>query len=184
MKPKAKSKSTKLSPAAQKAKKVAADTTKQLNAILQQSRTALEEGEFQLAHDLASKACSLLPTDSTNTTPIELLGEISIELENLEPALQCFAEAIRRRENVDPHSFELGEEGKFLWMGQLDEGDQAEKWYLKGVDVLLHLLEKTTEDDQRKRIGDKLCSTYCSLIELFLTDLWYEPRRSTRLTKV
>jgi len=173
MKPKAKSKSTKLSPAGQKARKSAADTTKQINSLLQQSRTALEEGELQVAHDLASKACSLLSTTSTNTNPIELLGEINIELENFESALQCFTEAIRRRENVDPESFELGEEGKFLWMGQLDEGDQAEEWYAKGVDVLHHLLEKSTDDDQRKRIRDKLCSTYCSLIELFLTDLWY-----------
>lgn len=174
MKPKAKSKSTKLSPEAQKARKTAVDTTKQINNLLQQSRTALEEGELQVAQDLASKACSLLSATSTNTNPIELLGEINIELESFEPALQCFTEAIRRRENVDPETFELGEEGKFLWMGQLDEGDQAEKWYVKGVEILQHLLEKSIDDDQRKRIRDKLCSTYCSLIELFLTDLWYQ----------
>ena len=177
MKPKAKSKSTKLSPAAQKARKTAADTTKQITNLLQQSRAALEEGELQVAHDLASKACSLLPSTSTNTNPIELLGEINIELENFEPALQCFTEAIRRRENVDPETFELGEEGKFLWMGQLDEGDQAEKWYTKGVEILQRLVEKATDDHQRKRIREKLCSTYCSLIELFLTDLWYVSRR-------
>ena len=175
MKPKAKSKSTKLSPVAQKARKTLTDTAKQINSLLQQSRTALEEGELQVAHDLASKACSLLPADSTNTNPIELLGEINIELENFEPALQCFTEAIRRRENVDPETFELGEEGKFLWMGQLDEGDQAENWYNKGVEILQHLLETSPDDNQRKRIREKLCSTYCSLIELFLTDLWYRP---------
>jgi tetratricopeptide (TPR) repeat protein len=175
MKPKAKSKSTTLSPVAQKARKTLADAAKQINSLIQQSRTALEEGELQVAHDLASKACSLLPANSTNTNPIELLGEINIELENFEPALQCFTEAIRRRENVDPETFELGEEGKFLWMGQLDEGDQAENWYTKGLEILQHLLETNTDDDQRNRIREKLCSTYCSLIELFLTDLWYHP---------
>src|ERR1700694_3691928 len=100
MKPKALSKSTKLSPAAQKAHKAEKDTAKTIQSLCLRSRTALEEGELQTAHELASRACGILPKDSPNVHPIELLGEINIEIGEPEQARECFLEAVRRREGV------------------------------------------------------------------------------------
>lgn len=178
MKPKARSKkSTKLPPAAQKARKSekeSTDTSKSITSLIQRSRAALEEGEIETAHGFASRANFLIPKDSINTQAIELLGELNIELEKFEDACECFLEAIRRRENVAPEDFELGEEGKFLWMGQLSSEEDSQKWYLKGVEVLQGILERTMDDEQRTTIREKLCTSYCSVTELFLTDLWYD----------
>jgi tetratricopeptide (TPR) repeat protein len=177
MKPKARSKkSTKLSPAAQKARKAenkSTDVTKTITSLLQRSRAALEDGEVESAHAIASRACLLLPKDSTDVQAIELLGELDIELEKFEEATECFMEAIKRRGKVDPETFELGEEAKFLWMGQLSTGEESQEWYLRGIEVLQRILEGTTDDEQRKKIKEKLSTGYCSVTELFLTDLWY-----------
>ena len=177
MKPKARTKSTKLSPAAQKARKVekkSADSDKTIISICQRSRAALTEGDLQLAHDLAFRACEILPKDSTNVDPIELFGEINIELGELGAAFECFSEAVRRRENVSPGSYELGEEGKFLWLGQMSSGDDSERWFLRGIGTLENILGKTTDETQRKHVSERLCNCYCSLIEIFLTDLWWD----------
>jgi tetratricopeptide (TPR) repeat protein len=169
MKPKGRAKSTKLSPAAQKTKKNEKDTIK---SLCSRARASLEEGEVQKAHDLASRACTVLPRDSNNVHPIELLGEINIELGELEQARECFLEAVRRREGVPAENLQPGEEGKFLWLGQLSCGEDAEKWYTMGVECLLRLRDVTAEDDKRKYLDEKICQVYCSLIELYLTDLW------------
>src|ERR1700736_135336 len=118
MKPKALSKSTKLSPAAQKAQKSQKKTAKAIASLCSRSRTALEEGELSTAHDFASRACGILPKDSHNVHPIELLGEVNIELGEIEQARECFLEAVRRREGIASENIEAGEEGKFLWLGQ------------------------------------------------------------------
>ena len=176
MKPKARSKkSTKLSPAAQKARKSekeSTDTSKPITSLIQRSRAALDEGEVETAHRLASRANLLTPKDSINTQAIELLGELNIELEKFEDARECFLEAIKRRESVGSENFEFGEEGKFLWMGQFSSEEESQKWYLRGIQVLQGILERTTDDEQRTKTREKLCTSYCSVTELFLTDLW------------
>jgi tetratricopeptide (TPR) repeat protein len=171
MKPKSK-KSTKLSPTAQKAKKAekgTADTTKTIASLIARSRAALEDGDLDGAHTLANRACQLLPPDSKNVQCIELLGELDIEAERFEEARECFLEAVRRREGVE---FEVGEEGKFLWLGQLNEGEEAQGWYLKGIEVLKRILEGTEGEGVRAKAGEKLSESYCSVVELYLTDLW------------
>jgi tetratricopeptide (TPR) repeat protein len=173
MKPKAKSKSTKLSPAEQKTRKQDQTSTKSITSLCSRARAALEEGEISTAHDLASRACTILPKDSPNVHPIELLGEIQIELGEIEQARECFLEAVRRKEGSGEK--ELGEEGKFLWLGQLSSEEEAEKWYNLGVQVLLRLIDAITEEEKIKPVKEKISEVYCSLIELYLTDLWYFP---------
>lgn len=173
MKPKQKSKSTKLSPEAQKAKVKAKRAAESINELCSRARTALENGELDTAHELATKACSVLKADSPNVHPIELLGEIKIELGEIEQARECFLEAVRRRETVSEQSIEAGEEGKFLWLGQLSSEEEAVKWYTRGAETLLRLVDTITDDEKRKPIHEKISDVYCSLIELYLTDLWY-----------
>src|SRR5579859_3862686 len=171
MKPKQATKSTKLSPAAQKKAKSEKDTAKSIQSLCSRSRAALEEGDLSVAHDLASRACAIVPRDSHNVHPVELLGEILIELGEIEQARECFLEAVRRREGVS--GVEPGEEGKFLWLGQLSSEEEAEKWYNLGVEALNKFLESTEDERQKKAIQEKISEVYCSLLELYLTDLWY-----------
>lgn len=176
MKPKAKSKSTKLSPKAQKARKAeneSSSSSKSITSLVQRSRQALEEGDLDLAHNLAYRACQILPENSSNVHPIEHLAEINIELGKFEEAWDCFLEAVKRRENAAPETIELGEEGKFFWLGQMSSGEEAERWFLQGIQVLQQVLGRTTDDIVQRLIHGKLSDSYCSLIELFLTDLWF-----------
>jgi tetratricopeptide (TPR) repeat protein len=171
MKPKSK-KSTKLSPAAQKAKKTekgTTDITKTISSLIARSRAALDDGDLDGAHSLANRACQLLPPDSKNVQCIELLGELNIEAERFGEARECFMEAVRRREGVE---FEVGEEGKFMWLGQLSEGEEARGWYLRGIEVLKQIREDTNDEGVQKKVGEKLSESYCSVVELYLTDLW------------
>jgi tetratricopeptide (TPR) repeat protein len=171
MKPKSK-KSTKLSPAAQKAKRAAGaseDTAKTISSLIARSRTALEDGDLDGAHSLAARACQLLPAESPNVQCIELLGELNIEAERFDEARECFLEAVRRRQDVPPNP---GEEGKFLWLGQLSEGEESQTWYLKGIEILKRIVEIAEDENAQKKARNKLCESYCSVVELYLTDLW------------
>jgi len=172
MKPKPKSKSTRLSPTLQKSRKTEKDVLKQAKLYCAQAQAALEEGDLELAAQLALRARNTIPPDSPYVYPLELLGEIRIEEEEFEAARELFLQAIRQRERVAPEVFELGDEGKYLWMGQLSADETSEEWYLKGIEVLQRILGQTVESKQ-KIVHEKTCDVYCSLIELFLTDLWY-----------
>jgi hypothetical protein len=176
MKPKAKSKSTKLSPKAQKARKAekeSSNSSKSITSLVQRSRQALEEGDLDLAHNLAYRACQILPKDSSSVNPIELLAEINVELGKFEEAWDCFLEAVNRRDNVAPETLELGEEGKFFWLGQMSSEEDSERWFLQGIEVLQEILGRTADGTVQRLIHEKLSDGYCSLIELFLTDLWF-----------
>ena len=175
MKPKAGSKSTKLSPAVQKARKkekASKDTTKLIASLCSRSRTALDEGDIETAHDLANRACALLPQDSTNVHPLELFGEIKVELGEIDQARELFLEAVKRWEGVSRESVKIGDEGKYAWLGQMSTEYEAEGWYMRAVSTLQELMERASDENERKLINGKICAVYCSLIELFLTDLW------------
>lgn len=178
MKPKGKTKSTTLSPESQKARNRAKVNAKRAKESVTEkcnmARQALAAGDLDAANEWAMGACKLLNEDSVNTEPIELLGEIRIEMGSLETAKECFLEAVRRREVLPLESLEFGDEGKYLWLGQLSTAEEAVDWYTKGTEILLRILDRVKVKEEQK-VKRKLCEIYCSLVELYLTDLWYVP---------
>lgn len=77
-------------------------------------------------------------------------------------------------------SISLGpEEGgadKYLYMAQLHEGREALDFYTKGLVLLKKQLENGFDATKREAAAlmQRLCMAYCSVGELFLTDLCFE----------
>src|SRR5579862_7313018 len=176
MRPKGKSKSTLLSPESQKAKKQAQKQAKaskeSVKIHMLYARSDFQKGDLENAHMQAGWACEKLKADDLDTEPIEFLGEIKIELGDLDGARDCFLQAVARKEKGSREILEFGDEAKYLWLGQLSTAEEAVAWYMKGADVLVNVLNKY-EGEAVLHIKRKLSTTYCSLVELYLTDLWY-----------
>jgi hypothetical protein len=171
MRPKGRTKSTPLSPESQKAKKEAQKKMKKvkegLRMHMQNARSYFVQGNLESAHMNAGWACEVVMEENLDDTePFELLGEIKIDFEDLEGAKECFFEAVRRREKVPVEKSQDGDEAKFQWLGQLSTGQEAVEWYLKGTEVLKVLAQQ----DSFYRV--QLSTTFCSLVEIYLTDLW------------
>lgn len=69
------------------------------------------------------------------------------------------------------------EEGpdKYLYMAQLHEGRCALEYYEKGLELLLKMLGEGAEGAKQGVLKQRVCMAYCSVAELFLTDLCFEP---------
>ena len=68
--------------------------------------------------------------------------------------------------------------GFYLYLGQLSSAEEALAFYRKG----LFILEKSCckdDDQQAIEIRKQLCAANCSLADLFMTDLCYEPDAET-----
>lgn len=87
--------------------------------------------------------------------------------------LRVFAQVLARSILLEP------EEGpdKYLYMAQLYEGRRALEYYEKGLELLLRKLGERAEGAKEGEavLKQRVCMAYCSVAELFLTDLCFEP---------
>ncbi|KAK8831421.1 hypothetical protein WA577_000508 [Blastocystis sp. JDR] len=68
---------------------------------------------------------------------------------------------------MDPeHNFE-----KWMYLGQLQSGNDAVTCYRKGIQILETELSAMPEGDDKKMLLNRLCGAYCSIGELYMTDL-------------
>lgn len=73
-----------------------------------------------------------------------------------------------------------GEPDKYLYMAQLCGGHEALGFYEKALDLLQIEPSADTSKDAALRLKQKLCMAYCSVGELFLTDLCFEENAEQR----
>ncbi|KAK3698476.1 hypothetical protein LTR37_016947 [Vermiconidia calcicola] len=124
---------------------------------------------------------------------LSLLGEISVELGDIDAAKGYFEQAVvLDPEGKVPETMGGGAE-KFLWLAQLSEegGKQSVEWYEKGVKALQAEIA-TLEDGgliglseeellfmriEKKR---KLANGLCSMVEVYMTDLSWEDDAEVR----
>jgi tetratricopeptide (TPR) repeat protein len=153
--------------------------------LLSHASAALQQGDIISSAELAKRSLNLLGSDSSDSLPtLNLLGEIHVELGEIDAARQYFL----RGAAIDTDGTMAEELGggaeKFLWLAQLsDEGGvDSVRWYEKGAAALrtqiqaLQIREKLDasselllEEKQRK-----LAVTLCGVVEVYMTDLSWE----------
>ncbi|EPY53745.1 fungal protein [Schizosaccharomyces cryophilus OY26] len=95
----------------------------------------------------------------------EMLGEAFAELGEIKKAKNAFRESIKRSENLQE---DAGYE-KYLWMAQIiEDSEKSLMLYDRGLTILSRLYAMNAEDLDVKK---KLQGAYCSVAELFMTDL-------------
>lgn len=151
--------------------------------LLIQATALLHTGQPEDALPLARRALSLLQPTAEPTVAslraLDLLGEINVELGDVEAARDFFLRAV----SLDPEGQVSEDQGggseKFLWLAQLCEegGAQSVGWFEKGATVLrrqIGELEGKKGTDAHISLEEKkkkLANALCGVVEVYMTDL-------------
>ena len=147
----------------------------------------LQTSQADEALSIALKAVKQLKKEDDalglNSLPVlNLLAEINLELGDADEARNYFSQASQ----LDPdgsiaESLGGGVE-KFLWLAQLsDEGGRdSVVWYEKAITILRNGISSTFEPALKAQKSRKLAAALCSVIEIYMTDLSWEPDAESR----
>ncbi|XP_072250459.1 uncharacterized protein [Leuresthes tenuis] len=157
----------------EKAKKKTAEKYS-VQQLLEKTEECMDSFDFDMAGLFCQRA---LDVDSNNLQALDMLGNIYSELGDMQKAKGVFLRAVELSPDVG-HS-------KYMYLGQIHTGQEAVDYYTKGIQVLLSALEKqdTTaqaaaaapaEEDGDLPTAKDVSAAYCSIAEIYLTDLCTE----------
>lgn len=153
--------------------------------LLAEASSLLEQGSIEEAVKPAQRALGLLDPESEEALPaLNLLGEIHIELGDIDTARQYFLQAASIDEDGAVGEDVGGGAEKFLWLAQLSEegGEDSVDWFEKGAISLRAqiqaLLERKKLDAEMEAMllekRRKLAVALCGVVEVYMTDLSWE----------
>ncbi|XP_018545042.1 uncharacterized protein si:dkey-12j5.1 [Lates calcarifer] len=158
----------------EKAKKKTAEKYS-VQQLLEKTEECIDSFDFEMAGLFCQRALDVEPT---NLQALDMLGHIYSELGDVQKAKGAFLHAVELSPDVG-HS-------KYMYLGQIHTGQEAVDYYTRGIQVLLSALDKqaqTTaqagaaarpdEDPELPKAKD-VCVAYCSIAEIYLTDLCME----------
>ncbi|KAL1306894.1 hypothetical protein AAFC00_005539 [Neodothiora populina] len=171
------------------------ETPEQLYA---QAIAHLEQTDPEAALSTAQRLLAALPPSQPQLQlpALNLLGEVNVELGNVEDARAYFIQATELDpEGQIPEALGGGAE-KFLWLAQLCEegGSESVGWFEKGVRALQHEIstlenqdvarasdeEKEAREMQLEEKREKLAEALCAVAEVYMTDLSWEQDAEAR----
>ncbi|CZT48120.1 related to UPF0661 TPR repeat-containing protein AN10433 [Rhynchosporium secalis] len=153
--------------------------------LLAEAAFELQKGNIEESVKPALKALALLETDSQEALlALNLLGEIHVELGDIDSARQYFLQAATIDEDGSiPEELGGGAE-KFLWLAQLNEegGQESVDWFEKGAMSLRLQIEALLDSGKLSAEGEaamtektrKLAVALCGVVEVYMTDLSWE----------
>lgn len=186
-----------------KARKPTAAPSKPAKELLAEATAHLEQGDALNAINVAKQALevALDSDDSRACAAYNLLGEINVELGEIDTARTCFLQAAKIDEDGALAEELGGGPEKFNWLAQLSEegGADSVKWFDKAACALraqIQLLTNAVAEAKRKgsahgavekeleaKIDEKkrkLSETLCAVTEVYMTDLSWEDDAETR----
>jgi tetratricopeptide (TPR) repeat protein len=151
------------------------------SVLIERATALLQTSQPQEALTQARKALILLQSPSERPTAqlpaLELLGQIQIELGELELAREKFEQAAKLDPDGSVPESEGGGAEKFFWLAQLSEegGKESIGWFKRGTGVLrrqIGALEgkigaKEDLEEKKRRLANALCG----MCEVYMTDL-------------
>lgn len=197
------SKKAKAKARAQQAKKPASASSKPPKQLLAEATAHLEQGDALAAAAAARHAldCALESDDARACAAYNLLGEIHVELGEIDTARALFQQAAALdAEGALAEDLGGGPE-KFNWLAQLSEDGGADSvhWFEKAAACLRTQIqtltdaaaeanrkgsahgtleaELTAKSDEKKA---KLAETLCAVAEVYMTDLSWEEDAEAR----
>ncbi|XP_069552191.1 uncharacterized protein [Brachyistius frenatus] len=158
----------------EKAKKKTAEKYS-VQQLLEKTEECMDSFDFEMAGLFCQRA---LDVESTNLQALDMQGHICSELGDTQKAKQVFLRAVAVSPDVG-HS-------KYMYLGQIHTGQEAVDYYTRGIQVLLSALEKqetttaqagaaaSPDEDPELPTSKDVSVAYCSIAELYLTDLCME----------
>ncbi|KAI4152141.1 MAG: hypothetical protein L6R39_001892 [Caloplaca ligustica] len=162
-------------------------TKESVEDLVARASTLLQTSQADEALAVALKVSQQLKSEDADSTTralstLNLLAEIHLELGNADAARSLFLQAVE----LDPKGFIPESQGggaeKFLWLAQLSEegGHDSVKWFEKGTRVLRNDLASITDTELQTQKRTKLAAALCSIVEIYMTDLSWEPDAESR----
>lgn len=149
-------------------------------ALLQKAQESIDKMDYTGAIIYLKNALNKEPE---NITVIDMTASVHMEMGNDEEAFPVFnfysllAQLLVKSAQNDPdHNFE-----KWMYLGQLQvccfycipqqNGNDAVTCYRKGIQLLENDLNQMPDGDDKQLLLTRLCGAYCSIGELYMTDL-------------
>jgi tetratricopeptide (TPR) repeat protein len=153
--------------------------------LLAQASYILQQGDIAGSVPLAKRALSLVDPESEAALPaLNLLGEIHVELGEIDSARQYFLQAAAIDEEGTIGEDVGGGAEKFLWLAQLSEegGQDSVDWYESGASSLRIQIQALLDRKKLSAEGEamleekrrKLATALCGVVEVYMTDLSWE----------
>ncbi|KAJ5190806.1 assembly chaperone of rpl4 [Penicillium cinerascens] len=159
------------------------------SALLDQATILLQTGRADEALATAQEALDLAAGNaSAQLQAVNLLGEINVELGEIDTAREYFLGAVQQDPNGSIPEAEGGGAEKFLWLAQLSEqgGADSVQWFEKGVSSLRQTLQQMEGKTSAEDIADatekktKMANSLCAVAEIYMTDLSWEEDAEAR----
>ena len=150
------------------------------STLIDEATILLQTGRADEALETAQQALALTSGNGLTQLPVlNLLGEINVELGEIETAREAFLGAVGLDPNGSIPESKGGGAEKFLWLAQLSEtgGVDSVQWFEKGVSALRQMLQslegKTSPEDisSAEEKKTKLANALCAVAEIYMTDL-------------
>ncbi|EAW10640.1 ACL4 family protein [Aspergillus clavatus NRRL 1] len=157
--------------------------------LLEQAIILLQTGQADAALATAQQAFNAAPANSpTQLSALNTIGDIYVELGDINAARECFLRAVERDPNGTIPESQGGGAEKFLWLAQLSEagGKDSVGWFEKGVSALRAIIQQLEEKKDPQAVADleekkkKLANALCGVAEIYMTDLSWEEDAETR----
>ncbi|OAX84133.1 hypothetical protein ACJ72_01499 [Emergomyces africanus] len=157
--------------------------------LFDQATVLLQTGQPEVALPLAQRGLDNASAGSPNVLlGLNLIGEIYVELGEIEAAREHFMRAVALDPNGENPEPEGGGAEKFLWLAQLSEtgGNDSVSWFEKGVTSLrrnIQTLEQSRSPDDALAAQEqkkKLAHALCGVVEIYMTDLSWEDDAEAR----
>lgn len=171
-----------------------------MDELLAAAETAMAALDNEKAIEMYSKAAALLRMGRTSSTEtrerlmirvLEKMGEAKVSAGDQIGAKEDFLEAIKLLDQEDTRNINYHESRSSLlfYVGQLcmeKEALQAYQQGLESLELCYNIAQQSNPDDQMsdnqdeanqkqvQELGQKLSGAYCTVAELYLTDLCYE----------
>uniref|UniRef100_A0A3B4ADA9 Uncharacterized protein n=1 Tax=Periophthalmus magnuspinnatus TaxID=409849 RepID=A0A3B4ADA9_9GOBI len=139
--------------------------------LLEKTEEYMDSFDFEMASLFCQRALDL---EATNLQALDMLGHIHSEMGDILKAKEVFQRAVELSPDVGHR--------KYMSLGQIHTGQEAVDFYLKGIQILLSALEKQgplgasafPEEDTDLPTERDVSVAYCSIAEIYLTDLCME----------
>ncbi|XP_040901326.1 probable assembly chaperone of rpl4 isoform X2 [Toxotes jaculatrix] len=164
----------------EKAKKKTAEKYS-VQQLLEKTEEYMDSFDYEMASLFCRRALDL---ESTNLQALDMLGHIYSELGDAQKAKGVLLHAVELSPDVG-HS-------KYMYLGQIHTGQEAVDYYTRGIQILLSALDKQAQttaqagaaahpdEDPELPTAKDVSVAYCSIAEIYLTDLCMEEGASDK----
>ncbi|EAK90282.1 TPR repeat protein [Cryptosporidium parvum Iowa II] len=133
--------------------------------------------EYENANALFTQAIKL---DPLNSNVLSAYGEFMCSIGNFESARELLEKSIK----VNPYDDYV----KYFSLAQILDGEESLSYWNNGIEVLqesIKIVEKKGNDksciERLDLMKNQLCSAYCAISELFMTDLCYSDEAESQV---